>query len=89
MGEHFGLGRRAFEELFHSFGRHFVADCRVGPATVVVHLDELDHCMLGGVPGREASPVVHFILKRGEERLGNRVVVAVTGAAAGQPHVVV
>ena len=45
--------------------------------------------MLGGVPGREASPVVHFILKRGEERLGNRVVVAVTGAAAGQPHVVV
>lgn len=76
----FGLGRHAFEELFHSLGRHLVADRRVGPAAVAVRLDELDHRMLGRVPGREASPVVHLILKRGEERLGHRVVVAAAGA---------
>ena len=87
-GELFGLGRRAFEELFHSLGRHLAADRRVGSAAVVARLDELDRRMLGGVPGREASPVIHLIFERGEERLGNGVVLAAVGMAAGQAHVV-
>ena len=47
-----------------------------------------DAIILGGVPCREASPVIHLIFERGEERLGNGVVVAAAGAAAGQAHVV-
>lgn len=45
--ELFGLGRCAFEELFHSLGRRLVADRRVGPAAVAVRLDELDRRRLG------------------------------------------
>lgn len=81
--------RRAFEESRHRLGRRLVADRRVGSSAVVVRLDELDHRMLGGVPGREAPPVVHLVLERCEERLGHRVVMAVARAAAGQAHVVV
>ena len=52
--------RCAFEESRHRLGRRLVADRRVGSSAVVVRLDELDHRMLGGVPGREAPPVVHL-----------------------------
>lgn len=48
----------------------------------MAHLDELDRRMLGGVPGREASPAMRLILRRGEEQLRNGVVAASAGAAA-------
>lgn len=65
------------EEGFHGLCRHLVADGRVGPSSVVVRPDELDHGVLGVGPGGEARPVVHLVLQRGEERLGHGVVVAV------------
>lgn len=46
-----------------------------GPSPVAVGLDELDDGMLGGGPGSEACPAAHFVLHRGEERLGHGVVV--------------
>lgn len=64
------LGLGSLEEGRHGLGRHLVADRRAGPSAVVVRLDELDHRVLGGIPGREAAPVVHLVLQRGEERLG-------------------
>ena len=82
-GEIFGPGRRASEELFHSLGRHLAADRRAEPAAVAARLDELDRRMLGGVPRREASPVMHLIFMRGEERLGDGVVVAAAGVPGG------
>ena len=88
-GHGLGLGLCPLEEGRHGLGRHLVADRRVGPAAVVISLDELDHRVLGGVPGREAPSAVHLVLQRREERFRHSVVVAVAGAAAGQPHVVV
>ena len=58
------------------------------PPPVVVRLDELDDCVPGLGPGGESPAVVHLVLQRGEERLGDGVVVAVSRAAAGKPHVV-
>mgnify|MGYP004522057965 CR=1 FL=1 len=84
-----GLGLGPLEEGRHGLGRNLVAYRRVGPAAVVVGLDELDHRVLGGIPGREAPPAAHLVLQRGEERFCHCVVAAVAGAAAGQPHVVV
>ena len=60
----------------------------MGLLAVVVGLDEPDDGVLGGVAGREAPAVVHLVLRRGEERLGHGVVVAVAGAAAGKAHIV-
>lgn len=84
-----GLGLGPLEEGRHGLGQNLVAYRRVGPAAVVVGLDELDHRVLGGIPGREAPPAAHLVLQRGEERFCHCVVAAVAGAAAGQPHVVV
>ena len=84
-----GLGGGALEEGRHRLGRHLVPDGGIGSSAVVVGLDELDHGVPGGIPGGKRLSVVHLVLQRDEERLGDRVVVAVAGAAAGQAHVVV
>ena len=60
----------------------------MGPFAVVVGLDELDDRVLGVGPGGKAPAIVHLVLQGREERLGHGVVVAVSGAAAGKPHVV-
>lgn len=58
------------------------------PPPVVVRLDELDNCVPSLGPGGESPAVVHLVFQRGEERLGDGVVAAVSRAAAGKPHVV-
>lgn len=72
----------------HGLRGYLVADGRMGPFAVVVGLDELDGGVLGVGPGGKAPAIAHLILQGREERLGHGVVVAVSGAAAGKPHVV-
>lgn len=54
-----GLGTVRSKISLHGLGWHLAADRRAGPAAVAARLDEPDRRMLGGVPGREASPAIH------------------------------
>lgn len=69
-----GLGLGPLGKGRHGLGRNLAAYRRVGPAAVVVSLDELDHRVFGGIPGREAPPVAHLVLQRREERSRHCVV---------------
>ena len=73
-------------ERLHRLGGDPIADHRVRPRAVAPALYEIDDGVSGLEPRPPLPAVVHLVLERLEERLGDRVVVARPGPAHRQAH---